>query len=111
MGLSLSVHTGLERSSQTSGAHHSHQCPSLHSGHVPCAEGLVEEDWKEVLVRHLSRTKLRPGKLPRPQAPGDEARAKGSNFILENFFLTEHALYNVNCRRNGAINCCIFTVK
>ena len=53
MGLSLSVNAGLERSPQTSGAHHSHQCFSLHSGHVSCAEGLVEKDWKEVLVRHV----------------------------------------------------------
>lgn len=58
MGLSVPVHPGLEESSQKSGAHHSHQCPPLHSGHVSCAEGLVEEDWKEVLVRHLSRVLL-----------------------------------------------------
>ena len=59
MGLSVRVHPGLERSSQTSGAHHSHQCSSLHSGHVPCPEGLVEEDWHEVLVRHSDRVLLR----------------------------------------------------
>ena len=52
MGLSVPVHPGLEESSQTCGAHHSHQFPPLHSGHVSCVEGLVEEDWKEVLVRH-----------------------------------------------------------
>ena len=59
MGLSIPVNPGLKRSSQTSGAHHSHQCSSLHSGHVSCAEGLVEEDWKEVLVRHSERVLLR----------------------------------------------------
>ena len=52
MGLSVPVHPGLEESSQMCGAHHSHQFPPLHSGHVSCVEGLVEEDWKEVLVRH-----------------------------------------------------------
>ena len=58
MGLSVPVHPGLERRSQTSDTHHSHQCSSLRSGHVSCAEGLVEEDWKEVLVRHLGRVLL-----------------------------------------------------
>ena len=58
MGLSVPVRPGLERSSQTIGAHYSHQCSSLHSGHVPCAEGLVEEDWQEVLVRHSDRVLL-----------------------------------------------------
>lgn len=54
MGLSSSVHPGLERSAQTHGAHHSHQRPALRSGHVSCMQGLVEEDWKEVLVANLS---------------------------------------------------------
>ena len=52
MGLSVPVHPGLKRSPQTSGAYHSHQCSSLHSGHVSCTEGLVEEDWEQVLVRN-----------------------------------------------------------
>jgi len=58
VGLSVPVHPGPESSSQTNGAHYSHQCSSLHSGHVSCAEGLVEEDWKEVLVRHSGRVLL-----------------------------------------------------
>jgi len=58
VGFSVPLNPGLERSSQTSGSHHSHQCSSLHSGHVPCAEGLVEEDWKEILVRHSGRALL-----------------------------------------------------
>lgn len=53
LGFSPSVHPGLERSAETRGTYHSYQRAALYSGHVPCLQGLVEEDWKEVLVKEL----------------------------------------------------------